>query len=317
MRDLEGYKETRHQLFNLKPAQRQSWIGFAMSYHLLGDYDMAQSVLEEFRKNQQDRPAPSPDKPYDNEHSEFLLYQNLVLREGEQYEDALKHIQIHEKDIYNKLVIAEIKSDLYIRLNTFDRAETILRDLIERNPENKKYYFMLEKCLHLSNVDEKSRLYENLMDKYPKADTPKQICLQFLTGDAFVKSIGLYLQKGFQKGVPSLFQSVKSLYANAEKVQMIDSLLQNYLNNLSKYGTFDVSNETDEIEPASSVLWLQYYLAQHYDYLGKADQAFQYIEQAIRDTPTLVELYMFKAKIFKVCLMDDSSSVRKTFSNHF
>jgi len=64
-----------------------------MSYHLLGDYDMAQSVLEEFRKTQQDRPAPLPDKPYDNEHSEFLLYQNLILRESRQYEEALENIR--------------------------------------------------------------------------------------------------------------------------------------------------------------------------------------------------------------------------------
>jgi peptide alpha-N-acetyltransferase len=153
-----------------------------MSYHLLGDYDMAQSVLEEFRKTQHDRPAPLPDKPYDNEHSEFLLYQNLILRESGQYEEALRHIQIHEKDIYNKLVLAEIKYDLYIRLGTNDRAETILRDLIERNTENKKYYYMLEKCLHLTNIDDKTKLYENLIEKYPKADAPKQISLQFLTG---------------------------------------------------------------------------------------------------------------------------------------
>ena len=37
-------------------------------------------------------------------------------------------------------------------------------------------------------------------------------------GEAFSKSIGSYLQKGFQKGVPSLFQSVKFLYATLEKV---------------------------------------------------------------------------------------------------
>jgi peptide alpha-N-acetyltransferase len=182
MRDLEGYRETRHQLFNSKPGQRQSWTGFAMSYHLLGDYDMAQSVLEEFRKTQQDRPTPTSDKIYDNEHSEFLLYQNLVLRESGQYEDALRHIQTYEKDIFNKLVLAEIKYDLYMHLGTNDRAETILRDLIERNNENKKYYYMLEKCLHLTNVVDKAKLYENLIEKYPKADAPKQIRLQFLTG---------------------------------------------------------------------------------------------------------------------------------------
>lgn len=184
MRDLDGYKETRHQLFILKPGQRQSWIGFAMSYHLLGDYDMAQSVLEEFRKTQQDRPIPAADKAYDSEHSEFLLYQNLVLRENGQYEDALRHLQTYEKDIYNKLTIAEIKYDLYMRLGTNDRAETILRDLIERNNENKKYYYMLEKCLHLSSVEDQSKLYENFIEKYPRADAPKQIHLQFLTGNA-------------------------------------------------------------------------------------------------------------------------------------
>ena len=56
----------------------------------------------------------------------------------------------------------------------------------------------------------------------------------------------------------------------------------------------------EEIEPATSLLWLQYYLAQHYDHLGDINKAFEYINQAICDTPTLVELYMFKAKIYKV-----------------
>ena len=58
--------------------------------------------------------------------------------------------------------------------------------------------------------------------------------------------------------------------------------------------------DSEEIEPASTLLWVQYYLAQHYDYLGQTDKAFEFIDQAIRDTPTLVELYIFKAKIFKV-----------------
>jgi hypothetical protein len=40
-------------------------------------------------------------------------------------------------------------------------------------------------------------------------------------GEPFVKAIGSYLQKGFQKGVPSLFQSVKYLYSTPEKVSLI------------------------------------------------------------------------------------------------
>lgn len=52
MRDLEGYRDTRHHLFKLRPSQHASWIGFAMSYHLLGDYETAMNILETFRASQ-------------------------------------------------------------------------------------------------------------------------------------------------------------------------------------------------------------------------------------------------------------------------
>lgn len=36
--------------FNFKSAQRASWIGYAIAYHLLEDYEMGRKILEEFRK---------------------------------------------------------------------------------------------------------------------------------------------------------------------------------------------------------------------------------------------------------------------------
>lgn len=36
----------------LRPTQRASWIGFAMSYHLLKDYETALSILHTFLNNQ-------------------------------------------------------------------------------------------------------------------------------------------------------------------------------------------------------------------------------------------------------------------------
>ena len=47
------FQETRFTLFKLRPSQRASWIGVAMSYHLLRDYEKALQILEEFRKTQQ------------------------------------------------------------------------------------------------------------------------------------------------------------------------------------------------------------------------------------------------------------------------
>lgn len=53
-------------------------------------------------------------------------------------------------------------------------------------------------------------------------------------------------------------------------------------------------------EPASALLWVYYYLAQHWDFLGNTDKALQYINAAIDHTPTLIELFVAKGKIYKV-----------------
>ena len=45
-------KETRYQLLKLRAGQRQSWIGYAISHHLIKDYNMAYKILEEFAKSQ-------------------------------------------------------------------------------------------------------------------------------------------------------------------------------------------------------------------------------------------------------------------------
>ena len=68
MRDLEGFrvscnifrdseiknilKDTRYQLLKLRPAQRGSWVGYAVAYHMLADYEMAIKVMGEYRNTQ-------------------------------------------------------------------------------------------------------------------------------------------------------------------------------------------------------------------------------------------------------------------------
>ena len=47
---LFSLQDTRYSLLRLRPGQRASWIGFAMAYHLLHDYENALQVLEDFRK---------------------------------------------------------------------------------------------------------------------------------------------------------------------------------------------------------------------------------------------------------------------------
>ena len=56
----------------------------------------------------------------------------------------------------------------------------------------------------------------------------------------------------------------------------------------------------DKIEPPTTLLWVQYFLAQHFDQRGQQSAALDYINAAIDSTPTLIELFTVKAKIYKV-----------------
>lgn len=53
-------------------------------------------------------------------------------------------------------------------------------------------------------------------------------------------------------------------------------------------------------EPPTTLLWVQYFLAQHYDMIDQQTLSLEYINAAIESTPTLIELFLIKAKIYKV-----------------
>lgn len=53
-------------------------------------------------------------------------------------------------------------------------------------------------------------------------------------------------------------------------------------------------------EPPTTLLWVQYFLAQHYDMIDQQTPSLEYINAAIESTPTLIELFLIKAKIYKV-----------------
>lgn len=53
-------------------------------------------------------------------------------------------------------------------------------------------------------------------------------------------------------------------------------------------------------EPPTTLLWVQFFLAQHFNHISKQTLALEYINTAIESTPTLIELFLIKAKIYKV-----------------
>ncbi|XP_052006048.1 N-alpha-acetyltransferase 15, NatA auxiliary subunit a [Xyrauchen texanus] len=293
MRDLEGYRETRYQLLQLRPAQRASWIGYAIAYHLLEDYEMAAKIVEEFRKTQQ----TSPDK-VDYEYSELLLYQNQLLREAGLFKEALDHLTNFEKQVCDKLAVEETRGELLLKLDRAGEATEVYQRLLERNPENWSYYQGLEKALKPKSAEERQKIYEDAWVKYPKGLVPRRLPLSFLTGEKFRECLDRYLRMNFSKGCPPVFTTLKSIYPHKDKAAIIEELVVGFEKSLRTCRMFN-QNDDGKTEPPTSLLWVQYFLAQHFNHIGNQTLALEYINAAIESTPTLIELFLVKAKIYK------------------
>ena len=59
--------------------------------------------------------------------------------------------------------------------------------------------------------------------------------------------------------------------------------------------------DPDPEEPPTALLWVWFFLSQHYDMIGDSKLSLEYINKAIDHTPTHIELYMMKSTIYKVC----------------
>jgi len=292
MRDLDGYRETRYRLLVLRPGQRASWIGYAMAYHLLKNYEMSLQILREFEKTQQV-------KPFDYEHSELILYHAQILRESGQLQQALDFLDTNFSVIVDKLAVAETKVDIFLQLERQNDAELILWDLLDRNPENKKYYTQLEEAILPDSESARLAIYDKAHDRYPRALLPVTLPLHFLTGDSFRSRVDAYVKKALRKGIPPLFVQLRGLYVCDEKKRVIEELMENHLQSLDSVDRFHGEEASEVLEAPTVYLWCLYYLAQHYDYNGDTGRALSLVDQAIEHTPTLIEIYVVKARILK------------------
>jgi len=291
MRDLDGYRETRYRLLVLRPGQRASWIGYAMAYHLLKNYEMSLQILREFEKTQQV-------KPFDYEHSELILYHAQVLRESGQLQQALDFLDTHFSVIVDKLSVSETRVEILLELERRGEALTILWDLLDRNQENKKYYSQLEEAIQPDSITSRLAIYDKAHEKYPRALLPVTLPLHFLTGDSFRVRVDAYIKKALRKGIPPLFVQLRGLYASDEKRLMIGELMENHMNSLEAGDRFHGDVE-GVLEAPTVYLWCLYFLAQHYDLQGDTVRALALVDKAIEHTPTLIELYVVKARILK------------------
>ncbi|KAF2856293.1 N-alpha-acetyltransferas-like protein 15 [Plenodomus tracheiphilus IPT5] len=299
IRDYEGYIESRRKMMQERPQLRQNWTALAVAYHLAGNYAEAENILKTYEETLKQTPPKS-----DLEHSEATLYKNTVIAESGDTERALKHLDEVVRHSLDRTSALELKAKYLLELGRKEEAEKAYRTLLDRNSEYRAYFDGLEKVLGLSqsneaDIEKLTELYKFYADKNKRNDATRRIPLDFLKGDAFKTAADQYLRGKLNKGVPSTFPNIKSLYQDAEKKAIIEALVLGYTSEKQPNGSADGATNgetTDQFENA-----VLYFLAQHYDYVKSRDlkKASQYIEKVLEKEPKSVEYNMTKARIYK------------------
>ena len=306
---------TINLMWQAAPGQRGSWSGLAVALHLAGDLQEAVQVrgvgevelqvvqvMEEFRKSQQEvnrdvmnhimKQMFDKKNDFAYEHSELVLYQNMVLCDAGQLEEALQHLEQWGQAIVDRVRKEEVRGKLLYQLGRREEAAATYEGLISKNPDNTAYYRQL---LAANREEDRVKVLRRFCSLHPKARAPRLLVLELLKGKEFEEALLDYLKEGIRKGIPSLLETIGFLYKDKEKNQTLLSLLYGFKESLTKFSQFQ-EGDGDKEDP-SCLVWTLHLLSIQYGKQGQWEEAVQCSDQALGHTPTLVELYMGRGEL--------------------
>ncbi|KAL4133438.1 hypothetical protein PRIC2_003755 [Phytophthora ramorum] len=325
MRDLKGFAETRRTMLTLKPNNRNNWIGFAIAHHLVGNFQMAIDIIEKYFSTLEGEHEAN------YEDSEIHLYQNQLIEEAGDIEKALKHLEENKDQITDTLFWRQKKGQFLLQLERYDDARAAFEELLEINFDNYEFHRGLQcavlkrKDLFVARPTQKktplpsevvdfsketngAQLEKALADFYTEKKTTigaeslisLRFPLDFTRGAEFEKYADVYLKKQLNKNVPSLGADLKPLYVDKDKTKVLEELILGYLKSLEAKKPLDQGDNSLAANATEKVLlWTNYLAAQHYDRLGNHAKAMEYIEECIKQEPSLLDFFQRKARILK------------------
>ena len=135
-------------------------------------------------------------------------------------------------------------------------------------------------------------------ERLPRVNAHLRVGMKYLHGDKFAEYLRLYVKPLLIKGVPSIMTDLQEFYVDVTKRQQIQDLLDGWLKNMKSEMVLDLDEEVEQ-DP-TVMAWLLYFLSQHYTFCkNQNEKALEIINEAIEHTPTLLELYTHKGKIFQ------------------
>ncbi|XBW38430.1 hypothetical protein QEN19_004018 [Hanseniaspora menglaensis] len=298
--DLLNYRQ--HYL-NARPGYRANWSGLALALDLNHQKKEAIARLTQFEEAAVGKLGEK--EAY--EHGECTMYKNdLMFKVAKSDEGELrvviKHLSENEDVIQDKIAYWERVGEVYVTIGDFANASKVFRRLIKKNPDNFKYFKMLELTLNVKyDVPKKTRMYANLLKLYPSSEPARFGPLTFLEDELELKAyLAFYLDLYWSKGVLATFQLLKPLFKNVKKTHVFQKLVKNIclqrLEKLDKESHDGANSASEKLKQPVKFLLANLYLFQR-----DTVNAMQVINECIAadSCGMTLEFELFKARVLK------------------
>ena len=317
------------QCVSIKPALSVNWVQYSLAEYFLKDYEKALHAIDSVLKSFEDTMKKQ-------EMHEVLLFKSNILFKLNKYEEC---IDLLEKNLDKWCVdrATFIEKIIYscIKTNNVEKGIKYCKMALKINPENintyLSYFNLKIKDLNFSKyedlfiMEEKSPKRKEIYDILVKEIEPEltkvkineKIKLGLLEGEEFKKSFSKYFYKNIKNNLPSFFNNIKFIYQYPQqksKIPIIESILTSNISSIEKEQSLtqeilSLNLDNSNLNIPTTFIWVYYFSAQHFEIMGNSEKALEYINKAIKLTPSVVEFFMVKARILKHNLLYEESSI--------
>ena len=327
--NFDDFEKYSLQCVSTKSSLGVNWVQYALAEYFLKNYEASLHLIDSVLKSFEDTMKKQ-------EVHEVIVFKANILIKLERYEECIDLLEKNlDKWCVDRATFIEKIIFSCVKIHNVVKGVKYCKMALKINPENiyiyLSYFNLKIKDLNLNKYEDLFTLEENspkrkeLYDILIKEIEPElnkvkineKIKLGLLEGDEFKNLFSKYFFKNIKSNLPSFFNNIKFIYQYSQqstKIPIIESLVTSNITSIEKSQSLsdeilklNVDNTPINIPP--TFIWVYYFAAQHYEILGNSEKALEYINKAIKLTPSVVEFFMVKARILKHNLLYEEASL--------
>ena len=325
----EDFSKYSLQCVTTKSSLSVNWVQYSLAEYFLGNYENALNLIESVIKNFEDTMKKQ-------ELHEVILFKSNILFKLNKFDESIETLEKEiGKNCVDRITYYEKIIKCCLRNKNVEKGVEYCKLALKINPENVftylNYFNLKVPEVNLTkyedlftleeNSEQRKKIYEILTKEIEpnlnKVKITEKLKLGLTSGDEFKVLFSQYFLKSIKNNLPSFFNNIKFIYQYSQQKSKIPIIQEIITSNISEIESkhslskdiLDLNKDNNSLNIEPVFIWVYYFASQHYDIVGESEKAVEYINKAIKSTPTVVEFFMVKSKILKHNLLYEEASL--------